>query len=94
MKTLGIGLLLACSLAQADTLRCGSQLISAGDRAFQVQQKCGEPAYRDEVGYILSGNDRRESRVEEWVYGPDNGMLRILTFEGNRLTRIESRRNR
>lgn len=91
------GLLLALFLvgtAQADTMRCGSQLVSVGDRAFEVENKCGTPAYRDLVGYTLGGYDRREYKVEEWVYGPTSGMLSILTFEGNRLTRIERRRNR
>ncbi|BAU76588.1 DUF2845 domain-containing protein [Metapseudomonas furukawaii] len=80
--------------AGADTMRCGSRLISLGDRAFEVLQKCGEPAHRDQVGYTLGGYDRREFTVEEWVYGPNNGMLSILTFEGNRLVRIETRRSR
>ncbi len=79
--------------AQADTLRCGSQLISLGDRSFEVHQKCGEPAFRDLVGYSLGAYERREYKIEEWVYGPDNGMLSILTFEGNRLRSIERRRN-
>ncbi|MBC9249445.1 hypothetical protein A9179_04050 [Pseudomonas alcaligenes] len=85
-------LLLAGGLAQASTLRCGSNLVSEGDRAFEVEQKCGAPAHRDLVGYTLGGYDRREFKVEEWVYGPNNGMLSILTFEGNRLVRIETRR--
>lgn len=80
--------------ARADTLRCGSQLIAVGDRSFEVQQKCGEPAFRDLVGYTLGPYERREYKIEEWVYGPDNGMLSILTFEGNRLRSIERRRTR
>ncbi len=80
--------------AFADTMRCGSQLISLGDRNFEVQQKCGEPAFRDLVGYSLGAYERREYKIEEWVYGPDNGMLSILTFEGNRLRAIERRRAR
>ncbi|HLD66929.1 MAG TPA: DUF2845 domain-containing protein [Pseudomonas sp.] len=91
--TIVLALALASGLVQAETLRCGSKLVSLGDRAFEVQQKCGEPAFRDEVGYSLGEYDRRELRVEEWAYGPENGMLRILTFVGNRLTRIESRRS-
>lgn len=89
-------LALGCTahLAQADTLRCGSQLVSVGDRSFEVQQKCGEPALRDLVGFTLSADERREMKIEEWVYGPSNGMLTILTFEGNRLTAIERRRSR
>ncbi|MCY1534169.1 hypothetical protein D9M68_695310 [compost metagenome] len=96
IRQLGVLLALGCSAAvtQADTLRCGSQLVSVGDRSFEVQQKCGEPAFRDLVGYTLGSYERREFKIEEWVYGPSNGMLTILTFEGNRLTRIERRRNR
>lgn len=96
MKTAVIALTLALTsgLVQAETLRCGSKLVSVGDRAFEVQQKCGEPAFRDLVGYSLGEYDRREFKIEEWVYGPENGMLRILTFEGSRLTRIESQRSR
>ncbi|MEK1904250.1 MAG: DUF2845 domain-containing protein [Pseudomonas sp.] len=84
--------LLASSLAEGSTLRCGSNLVNEGDRAFEVEKKCGPPAHRDQVGYTLSGYDRREYSIEEWVYGPKNGMLSILTFEGNRLKRIETRR--
>lgn len=78
----------------ADTLRCGSQLVSLGDRAFEVERKCGAPLHRDPIGYTLGSYDRREYRVEEWVYGPSNGMLSILRFEGNRLVAIERRRER
>jgi len=92
--TLLIALTGASSLAQAETMRCGSQLVSLGDRRFEVLQKCGEPAFRDLVGYSLSPNERREYQIEEWVYGPYNGMLSILTFEGTRLRTIERRRSR
>jgi hypothetical protein len=98
MRALSTALLLAlacaASLAQAETLRCGSQLVSLGDRRFEVLQKCGEPAFRDLVGYSLGPNERREYPIEEWVYGPSNGMLSILTFEGTRLRTIERRRSR
>lgn len=98
MRVLAITLLLALAgaafLVQADTLRCGSQLVSLDDRRFEVLQKCGEPAFRDLIGYSLGPNERREYQIEEWVYGPDNGMLSILTFEGTRLRAIERRRSR
>lgn len=85
-------LTLACALTEAGTLRCGSKLINEGDRAFEVQRKCGEPAYRDLVGYTGGNYGDRELVIEEWVYGPTNGMLSILTFQGNRLVRIETKR--
>lgn len=93
-RTFLLILLSAPLMAQADTLRCGSQLVSLDDRRFEVLQKCGEPAFRDLVGYSLGPNERREYQIEEWVYGPDNGMLSILTFEGTRLRAIERRRSR
>lgn len=83
--------------AQADSLRCGSQLISTGDRSFEVERKCGIPQYRDLIGYTSSRygySDRPEMAIEEWVYGPTNGAFNILRFEGNRLIRIETRRER
>lgn len=46
-------------------MRCGSALVSVGDRAFEVQQKCGDPDHRDDVGYTLGSYDRREFKVEE-----------------------------
>lgn len=95
LPTICLSLLaLASEFALADTLRCGTQLINEGDRAFEVEKKCGTPVYRDLVGHTLTGYDRREFKIEEWVYGPTNGKLSILTFEGNRLVRIESRRDR
>ncbi|MBA1264422.1 DUF2845 domain-containing protein [Stutzerimonas sp. NM35] len=89
-----LGLMGASPMSQADTLRCGSQLVSTGDRTFEVERKCGPPMQRDLVGYTLGPHARQEMIIEEWLYGPTNGKLSILTFEGNRLIRIESRRAR
>ncbi|MCF4998132.1 DUF2845 domain-containing protein [Pseudomonas syringae] len=84
--------LLASQASASDTLRCGSQLISLGDRSSEVLQKCGEPVNRDTLGYKRSANRREEFQVEEWTYGPSNGMYQYLRFEGNRLRQINSKR--
>jgi len=89
------GLVLVLSASQAwaaDTLRCGSQLISVGDRSSEVLQKCGEPVSRDLLGYKRSADRREEFQVQEWTYGPNGGMYQYLRFEGNRLKQITSRR--
>jgi len=89
------GLVLALSASQAwaaDTLRCGSQLISVGDRSSEVVQKCGEPVSRDLLGYKRSADRREDFQVEEWTYGPNGGMYQYLRFEGNRLKQITSKR--
>ena len=95
---LSAGLLSLTCAAQASTLRCGSQLISVGDRAFDVQQKCGIPVSQDVIGSKETFNSTyrksEEVRIEEWIYGPDNGMYQYLRFEGGRLVRIESQRHR
>lgn len=83
----------ASHAAAAETLRCGSQLVSVGDRSSEVLQKCGEPASRDVLGYKRSADRREEFQVEEWTYGPNGGMYRYLRFEGNRLRQITSKRS-
>lgn len=90
-----VGLTLAMAASQAsatDTLRCGSQLVSVGDRSGEVLQKCGEPVSRDLLGYKKSPDRREEFQVEEWTYGPNGGMYQYLRFEGNRLRAISSKR--
>lgn len=90
---LGAALIVMSSGAMASTFRCGSQLVSLGDRSFQVLKKCGEPIVRETVGYTIGEYNHRELHIQEWVYGPNNGMYHILRFEGNRLSRIESQRD-
>jgi len=94
VQILLFGLMFASPTSQADTLRCGTQLVSTGDRTFEVERKCGAPNQRDLVGYTLGPHARQEMIIEEWLYGPTNGKLSILTFEGSRLISIESRRDR
>lgn len=83
-------------LAEASsTYRCGSALVSKSAPSAEVLSKCGEPVSRDFLGYrevVDSYGFRNEVNVEEWVYGPKNGMYHFLRFEGGRLTEIRSKR--
>ncbi|MBT8768681.1 DUF2845 domain-containing protein [Metapseudomonas boanensis] len=94
---LSLSLLLVLSNTEASsTLRCNSGLISVDDTVGEVLEKCGEPASRSDLGYkevVDEYRQRSEVRVEEWVYGPRNGMYQFLRFEGNRLRNIDSKRN-
>jgi len=99
MKRLICSLLILLPLGAyaSSTLRCGSALISLEDSSSVVSSKCGEPINREFVGYreVLDENGfRHEVVVEEWAYGPRNGMYQFLRFEGNRLIKIESKRGR
>jgi hypothetical protein len=90
-------LLLIGTAEAGSTLRCGSKLISLDDLADEVEAKCGTPAQRDFLGYreVLDYYGfSREVEVEEWTYGPKNGMYYFLRLEGNRVTKIESKRGK
>ena len=82
--------------AQASsTFRCGSNLVSLQDSTAEVQAKCGEPTSRGVTGYKEIVDEYgywHEVQLEEWTYGPTNGMYHFLRFEGNRLSNIDSER--
>jgi hypothetical protein len=88
-----IATLLPALASADDTWRCGQKLVSLGDRAFEVQQKCGAPTLSSTVGFTTDYNGNQQLPIEEWVYGPPNGTYYILTFTGSRLTSIEFRRS-
>jgi len=89
---LSLSFLLLATAAQASTLRCEKGIVSSGDRTTEVTSKCGEPVARDMLGYTLDTNGNNEFLVEEWLYGPRNGMNYYLRFEGGRLKSVESKR--
>ena len=87
-------LLMLAAHSQA-SLRCAKGIASEGDRAVEVQTKCGTPDSTNVVGYVKdrAGNRTTEVEVQEWVYGPrEGGMMYFLRFEGGRLVRIDSKR--
>lgn len=97
MKALIIALLLLVPVCvqASSTLRCDSGLVSLDDSTHEVSQKCGEPLSRDFLGYrevLDEYGFYNEVAVEEWSYGPRNGMYQFLRFEGNRLIKIDSKR--
>ena len=83
--------------AAADSMRCGTKLMTDGDPASKVEAYCGplESIERREIlrnygyhpGYAI--NSAYEVSVEIWTYnfGP-NKLLRRLRFEGDELVDI------
>jgi hypothetical protein len=89
------GLSLTAPAQAASTLRCQSSLISLDDHTSEVQAKCGEPVSKAFLGYrevIDYYGGSRQVGIDEWSYGPRNGMYYYLRFEANRLVKIESKR--
>jgi hypothetical protein len=82
---------------EAQTLRCGDKVVSAGDTKAEVVMKCGEPAGKDshseEIIEKIDENAKRKVKVtvtiDEWTYnlGPDT-LIRILTFTNGKLVNI------
>lgn len=97
MRILVIALLLLAPwcVQASSTLRCDSGLVSLDDTTNEVSSKCGKPLSRDFLGYrevLDEYGFYNEVAVEEWSYGPRNGMYQFLRFQGNRLIKIESKR--
>jgi hypothetical protein len=96
-------LMLACSAAQADALRCGTKLVTEGNSRTEVIAKCGEATdverrsvWRQPVVWIQGrpfhvGSDLIEIPVELWTYnlGP-NKFMRRLRFEDGLVVEIET----
>ena len=85
-------LAVSSSSAVASTFRCGSKLVSLGDRAFPVLRSCGGTSSREHIGYTSGFYNRDEQPIEEWVYGPKGGMYYYLRFVGGELVKISSER--
>lgn len=92
-KFINITLLLAGLVLASNVyaFRCSIHLVQVGDKTSEVARKCGQPKFKEIVGYIITKNKKRELQIKEWVYGPKNGRYYYLTFHGTKLVDIESR---
>lgn len=82
------------------SMRCGTYLVYVGDPKYEVLNRCGEPHSATLVGERvrrlavpygpLHYSTESLVPVEEWIYERGYGrFIRILTFEGGTLKRIE-----
>ena len=88
-------LMLATVSSQAHALRCGTKLVTLGDRKHEVVRICGDPSYTDSfdkpiVAYGYSGyHPQTTQRVDVWTYNfGQNRFMQELIFEGGVLRRI------
>jgi len=78
-------LLLGLALsAPAQAHRCGKYLILPGERMVSVLQKCGEPEWRQLVGWE-EVREGVELPIEELWYPTAHGVYHVLTFVGPEL---------
>jgi Protein of unknown function (DUF2845) len=92
-----LGAVLQAGAASADTLRCGNKLVTSGDTLYDVQVRCGAPAFatrRTEVRSVSSwgigaGATRTlEVVIDEWIYdfGPQKLMQHLIFEQGHLIT--------
>ncbi|MGA3679671.1 DUF2845 domain-containing protein [Pseudomonas graminis] len=92
---IGLAALLFADTADA-TMRCGTALISLGDTADVVRQKCGAPdSSVDQMPALRSNGVPKlgTAKVSLWVYGPRNGAKQHLRFIEDKLVEIETKRD-
>ena len=94
--------LLVPQLASADSLRCGSRLISEGDTIEKVQQYCGNPTTTRRTwitrqprfeygGQEIPFEGSEDVPVDLWTYdfGP-NKLMRRIRFVAGKVESIET----
>jgi hypothetical protein len=62
LAALGVlGIMLGSAQAEADGMRCGTRLVSAGDSTYEVKSRCGAP--QDATRRVETRTERRRVRV-------------------------------
>lgn len=80
-----------------DGMRCGRDLVEAGDTTLAVLQNCGEPVSREAAGRVndppqpAARNVVSESLVEHWTYSQGPGKFsQIVVLREGRIEAIEN----
>ena len=70
----------------------GTKLIKGGESKNYILRHCGKPLSKEVTGYTIDEYNRRELKLEVWVYGPQNVIYHFLHFVGNVLASIGEER--
>ena len=83
---------LLASIAQADSFRCGSRVVSTGDSKADVIIKCGPPDYSEVTS--VEATSSSVIKIESFYYNCGEGRFtRVLIFRGSILVGIRSSGN-
>ncbi|WP_352890241.1 DUF2845 domain-containing protein [Sinimarinibacterium thermocellulolyticum] len=88
-----IALLLPFGPADANSMRCGSRLLSEGMLAAEAVAICGEPDFVDvwPLPHGYGPGHGLHPRIEEWVYNRGSSqLLRVLQIRNGRVHRIDT----
>jgi hypothetical protein len=87
-----VALPLLAGATPARAHRCGPYNVLPGERKAVVLERCGEPWYREVVGWQTV--DGYDYPIEELWYETPNGVHHVLTFVGALMTEESSVRKR
>lgn len=87
LRTSLLTALLASAPANADSMRCGTRLVTNGDSVARLLKVCGQPAMK----YRARDKDRRSGRsrsVQQWVYERGRKVAMIVSVLDGRVVAI------
>lgn len=91
ITTLAAGACAALLATDAAAMRCGGQLVSEGDRTYEVRRACGPPQAIDSFDREHH-HGHHAPHEETWYYDlGEQHLLRVLSFRDGELERIETR---
>jgi hypothetical protein len=88
--------LILCAPEAHASMRCKSGIVSGGELIAEVLRKCGDPSSRQAIEPVVGANGKtpyKSATIEDWVYGPRNGLYQYLRFVDGKLANIRSSRD-
>lgn len=89
-------LLISATSHTEASMRCDNGIISGRETIAEVIRKCGQPDNRDVIQPTVDSNGKtphQSATIENWIYGPKNGMYQYLRFIDGKLASIRSQRD-
>ena len=79
-------------IAAADTLRCGSKIVTVGMTAAEVLKFCGEPTSKEVEEHDIRSGGRviGKTQLNRWTYNRGSvGKPKVLEFDQDKLISIK-----
>ena len=86
-----LALVLVAESSQADSYRCGRNIVRDGDTVSRLLSVCGEPRFKDSGSSKIEVDGvRRKTRVQRWYYKKGSRDLeRIVLIYDGKIAAIE-----
>ncbi len=83
-------IILASSIAAADSFRCGRKLVKQGDSGSSLIKKCGKPARKYSSKELVNDQGRQSKvSVSNWVYERSRKKDMIVSVRSGTVIKIQ-----